>query len=104
MFAIIKTGGKQYRVSAGQVLRVESINADPGATIDFDQVLMINDQDNVDVGAPIIKGATVKAEVVNHGRFPKIEIIKMKRRKHHMKRQGHRQNFTEVKITEIKRG
>lgn len=104
MFAIIKTGGKQYRVTEGQVLRVESLMAEAGATVNFDQVLMINDQDNFNFGAPTIEGATVTAEVVNHGRGKKIRIIKMKRRKHHMKRQGHRQNFTEVKITGIAGG
>jgi large subunit ribosomal protein L21 len=101
MLAIIKTGGKQYKVSAGQVLKVESLEALPGDVVSFDQVLMIADENKNTVGAPFIKGATVTAEVMTNGRAKKICIIKMKRRKHHMKRQGHRQNFTQVKITGI---
>lgn len=103
MLAIIKTGGKQYKVTAGQLLKVECLGAAPGDIIDFDQVMMIADDgdQNVKLGAPFIKGAKVSAEVIANGRAPKISIIKLKRRKHHMKRQGHRQNFTQVKITGI---
>lgn len=101
MLAIIRTGGKQYKVTAGQVLKVESLEAAPGDVVSFDQVLMIADENQQQVGAPFIKGAKVSAEVIANGRARKISIIKLKRRKHHMKRQGHRQNFTQVKITGI---
>jgi large subunit ribosomal protein L21 len=101
MYAVIKTGGKQYRVAAGEKLMVESLTADVGKTISFDEVLMIGDGDKITVGAPLVKGGAVKAEVVSHGRGDKIRIIKHRRRKHYHKEQGHRQNFTEVKITEI---
>ena len=101
MIAVIKTGGKQYRVAPDQLLKVESIVANEGDVVDFNEVLMISG-DTIKLGKPFIEGANVKAEVVRHGRARKINILKFKRRKHHMKRQGHRQNFTEVKITEIK--
>ena len=102
MLAVIKTGGKQYKVTEGQLLKVETFGAaEPGDVVSFDQVLMISDENQQSVGAPFIKGATVSAEVIANGRARKICIIKMKRRKHHMKRQGHRQNFTQVKITGI---
>jgi large subunit ribosomal protein L21 len=101
MYAVILTGGKQYKVSEGQVLRVEKLVVDEGATIEFDQVLMVGQEGDMQVGAPYVEGAKVAAEVVAQGRAKKIKIIKFKRRKHHMKRMGHRQSFTEVKITGI---
>lgn len=101
MYAIIKSGGKQYRVSEGQTLKLESLQTEPGKPVKFNEVLMVANGDNIEVGTPFIKGATVSAEVLQHGRHKKIEIIKLKRRKHHMKHQGHRQNFTEVKIKSI---
>ncbi len=101
MHAIIKTGGKQYRVAKSQVLKVENIDKELEQSFEFDKVLMIVDGDRVEVGNPFISGVTVKAEVIEKGRGPKLEILKFKRRKHHMKRQGHRQAYTKVKITEI---
>lgn len=101
MYAVIKSGGKQHRVKEGQVVRLEKIEAETGATIDFEDVLMVADGDNVTLGTPVVAGAVVSGEVVNHGRAKKVNIIKFKRRKHHMKRQGHRQWFTEVKINGI---
>lgn len=101
MYAVIKSGGKQHRVKEGQVVRLEKIEAETGATIDFEDVLMVADGDNVTLGTPVVSGAVVSGEVVNHGRAKKVNIIKFKRRKHHMKRQGHRQWFTEVKINGI---
>jgi large subunit ribosomal protein L21 len=101
MYAVIKTGGKQYRVAAGEKLSIESLEADVGKTISFAEVLMIGDGDKVTVGAPLVKGGLVKAEVLAHGRGDKIRIVKHRRRKHYHKEQGHRQNFTQVKITEI---
>ena len=101
MYAIIKTGGKQYRVSPGDALRVETLDAAVGATVDFDQVLMVGEGDSAKVGAPLVDGAKVSAEVLEHGRADKVHILKFRRRKHHMKRQGHRQNYTAVRITDI---
>lgn len=101
MYAVIKTGGKQYRVAEGQRLKVETVGSSVGDTVNFEQVLMIGDGDNLKIGNPLVKGALVKAEVIKHGRTKKIDIIKFRRRKHHMKHMGHRQNFTEVKITGI---
>ncbi|AOE50110.1 50S ribosomal protein L21 [Kangiella sediminilitoris] len=101
MYAVIKSGGKQHRVKEGQVVRLEKIEAETGATINFEDVLMVADGDNVTIGTPLVDGAVVSAEVVDHGRAKKVNIIKFKRRKHHMKRQGHRQWFTEVKINGI---
>ena len=101
MYAVIKTGGKQYRVAPGESLQVESLTADVGSAITFDDVLMVADGDSVRVGSPLVEGATVKAEVTAHGRGDKIRIVKHRRRKHYHKEQGHRQNFTAVKITEI---
>ena len=102
MYAVIKTGGKQYRVSEGSVLRVEKVDAEEGASLDLDKVLMIADGEEVKIGAPYVEGGKVTATVKAHGRGDKVKIIKFRRRKHHMKRQGHRQWFTEVKITGIK--
>lgn len=101
MFAVIKTGGKQYRVKAGDILKLEQLTADVGSKVSFDQVLMLTDGDNVTCGSPFIDKAIVDAEVLEHGRHKKIKIIKFRRRKHHMKQMGHRQNYTQVKITAI---
>ena len=101
MYAVIKTGGKQYRVASGEVLKVETLVADVGSIVSFDQVLMVGEGESVKIGAPTVAGGLVKAEVVAHGRGDKIRIIKHRRRKHYHKEQGHRQNFTQVKITEI---
>ena len=102
MYAVIASGGKQHRVEEGEVLRLEKIEAETGATISFDQVLMVANGDDVKIGTPVVGGATVEAEVVAHGRGDKVTIVKFRRRKHSMKRQGHRQWYTEVKITGIK--
>lgn len=101
MYAVIKTGGKQYKVAPGEQLRIESLTAAVGDTVSFGDVLMIADGEHFTVGAPTVAGGAVKAEVLAHGRGDKIRIIKHRRRKHYHKEQGHRQNFTEVKITEI---
>lgn len=101
MYAIIKTGGKQYRVQQGETLHVESLEAQVGDTVDFDEVLMLGEGEDARVGTPTVDGAKVRAEVVEQGRGEKIRIVKFRRRKHHMKTQGHRQNFTAVRITEI---
>lgn len=101
MYAVIKTGGKQYKVAEGQTVRVEKLEADAGATVEFDQVLMIAEGGDVKVGTPVLEGAKVTAEVESQGRAKKVEIIKFRRRKHSMKRQGHRQYYTDVKITGI---
>jgi large subunit ribosomal protein L21 len=101
MYAVIKTGGKQYRVSQGDTLRVETIDANSGDSIEFDQVLMVGEGENVKIGTPLVEGGKVTATIKAHGRGKKIEIIKFRRRKHHMKRMGHRQNYTEVEITGI---
>ncbi|MEC9362513.1 MAG: 50S ribosomal protein L21 [Sinimarinibacterium flocculans] len=101
MYAVIKTGGKQYRVAQGQTLKVESLTADVGSTVSFDEVLMIGEGEQVKVGTPKVEGGSVTAEVLAHGRGEKIRIVKHRRRKHYHKEQGHRQNFTEVKITAI---
>ena len=101
MYAVIETGGKQYRVAEGDKVRVEKLDAETGASIDLAKVLMIADGAEVKVGKPFLEGTKVTAEVTSHGRGDKVTIIKFRRRKHHMKRQGHRQWFTELKITGI---
>ena len=101
MYAVVKTGGKQYRVVAGDKLKVEQIPADVGAEVILDQVLMVGEGESVRLGQPILSGASVKATVVSHGRGEKVKIFKMRRRKHYQKHQGHRQNFTELKIDSI---
>ena len=101
MYAVIKTGGKQYRVEQGDLLKVEKIEVAPGETLSFDEVLLVADGDNVKVGQPLLDGAKVTAEVVSQGRHDKIKIVKFRRRKHYRKQQGHSQWFTEVKITAI---
>jgi large subunit ribosomal protein L21 len=101
MYAVIQTGGKQYRVKSGEQVKVESLAAEVGATVSFDRVLMLGEGDGVKVGAPFLSGAAVKATVVAQGRGEKIRIFKLRRRKHYAKTQGHRQGFTEVRIDEI---
>ena len=101
MYAVIKSGGKQYNVAPGEKLRVEQLSADVGAEVVLDQVLMVGEGDSVRLGQPIVTGATVKATVVGHGRGDKVTIFKMRRRKHYQKHQGHRQNYTELKIDSI---
>ena len=101
MYAVIKTGGKQYRVMQGETLRVEKIEADVGAAITFDQVLLVGEGEGITVGAPLVAGATVAATIKAHGRADKIRVIKFRRRKHHMKQMGHRQHYTEVEIGEV---
>jgi len=101
MYAVIVTGGKQYRVSQGDKVRVEKLDAAEGDSVELDKVLMIVDGDDIKIGAPAIEGGKVTAEVKTHGRSDKINIIKFRRRKHHMKRQGHRQAYTELEITGI---
>ncbi len=102
MYAVIVAGGKQHRVEEGETLRIEKIETATGENVDFDQVLLVASGDDVKVGAPTVKGAKVSAEVVAHGRGEKVKIIKFRRRKHSMKQQGHRQWYTEIKITGIK--
>jgi len=104
MYAVIVTGGKQYRVEEGEVLRVEKLPADEGATVEFDRVLMVGEGDAVQVGDPVVDGARVSATVRGHGRGDKVRIIKFKRRKHYMRRQGHRQDYTEIEVTAIAAG
>ena len=98
MYAVIKTGGKQYKVAAGEKIKIEQIAADVGQEIVIDQVLAVGDGAELQVGAPWVAGASVMATVVAHGRHDKVRIFKMRRRKHYQKRQGHRQNFTEIEI------
>jgi large subunit ribosomal protein L21 len=101
MYAVIKTGGKQYRVSAGNKIKVEQIPADVGSEITLDQVLMVGEGESVKIGSPVVAGAAVKVTVLSHGRHDKIKIFKMRRRKHYQKHQGHRQNYTEIRIDGI---
>ena len=104
MHAVIKTGGKQYRVTAGDKLNVETLAVDAGGDFEFEQVLMLADGDQVEIGTPFIAGARVTAKVVEHGRGEKIRVVKFKRRKHYRRQMGHRQNYTRVEITGIARG
>ena len=104
MQAVFRTGGKQYRVSEGDKIRVESLKAEAGDAVEFDQVLMLVDGDSSKIGAPTVDGGKVSAKVLSNGRGNKVEIIKFRRRKHHMKRQGHRQAFTEIEVTGISAG
>ncbi len=101
MYAVIKTGGKQYRVSAGQKLKIEQIPADIGQEIALDQVLSVGEGDAIKIGTPFVAGASVKATVLAQGRHKKVTIFKMRRRKHYKKTQGHRQNFTEIRIDSV---
>ena len=101
MYAVIKTGGKQYKVATGEKLKVEQIPADVGTEIVIDQVLAVGEGEQLSVGAPLVSGATVSAKILSHGRHDKVRIFKMRRRKHYQKRQGHRQNYTELFIAKI---
>ena len=101
MYAVIKTGGKQYKVEAGATLKVEKLLGEVGSSVIIDKVLMIADGESTTIGAPLIAGATVNATVVSHGRADKVMIFKFRRRKHYRKTQGHRQSFTEIQIGEI---
>jgi len=101
MYAVIKSGGKQYRVQSGEQVRVESLPGEVGSAVSFEEVLLVGSGDTVKVGAPLVSGAKVKATVVSHGRGDKVMIFKMRRRKHFQKSAGHRQNFTEVRIDDI---
>ena len=101
MYAVIRTGGKQYRVASGEKIKVEQIPAEVGAAITLDQVLMVGEGESVKIGAPLVSGAQVTATVLAQGRHRKVKIFKMRRRKHYQKHQGHRQNYTELKIEAI---
>jgi large subunit ribosomal protein L21 len=101
MYAVIKTGGKQYKVAAGDKIKVEQMPADIGAEVTIDQVLAVGAGDQLSVGAPLVAGATVSATVLSQGRHDKVRIFKMRRRKHYQKRQGHRQNYTELFVSRI---
>jgi large subunit ribosomal protein L21 len=101
MYAVIKTGGKQYRVVTGEKLKVEQLAADVGAEIVLNDVLVLADGDDVKMGTPLVSGVAVTARVVGHGRGEKVRIFKMRRRKHYRKTQGHRQNYTEIEIVGI---
>jgi len=98
MHAVVLTGGKQYRVKQGQIVRVEKIEAETGANIKLEKVLMLSDGENFKIGAPYLEGAQVEATILRHGRAKKVKIIKFKRRKHHMKHMGHRQWFTDIRV------
>ncbi|MBT3308685.1 MAG: 50S ribosomal protein L21 [Gammaproteobacteria bacterium] len=101
MYAVIKTGGKQYRVTEGETLRVEKLAVEEGGDVEFDQVLMVADGDDIKIGAPLVDGGKVTATVIANARAKKVKIIKFRRRKHHRKQMGHRQSYTEIKITGI---
>lgn len=101
MYAVIVTGGKQYRVMAGEVLRVEKLDVEAGSSVELNNVLMLGDGEKITIGTPNIAGAKVSATVKSHGRLDKIRIVKFRRRKHHRKQMGHRQHFTEIQITGI---
>ncbi len=104
MYAVIKTGGKQYRVSEGDILKVEKLDVEDGASVEFDQVLMVSGDDEVRVGTPMLEGSRVQATVLRSGKADKVTVIKFKRRKNYKRTKGHRQPFTEVKITGISAG
>lgn len=101
MYAVVYSGGKQYRVQEGDILKLESLPEEVGSTISFEKILMVGTGDKITLGRPYLDGCKVTATVVSHGRHKKIEIIKFRRRKHHEKWQGHRQNYTEIEIKEI---
>jgi large subunit ribosomal protein L21 len=101
MYAVVKTGGKQYRVSAGEKLKIEQITADVGQEIVLAEVLLVADGESLKMGTPLVSGAQVKAKVLKHGRGDKVHIYKLRRRKHYRKSQGHRQNYTEIEILGI---
>ncbi len=102
MYAVIATGGKQYRVTEGETLKVEKIAGEEGSEIELDQVLMVADGDKIQVGTPVLDKGTVTATIKSHGRGKKVEIVKFRRRKHHRKQMGHRQSYTEIEVTKIK--
>ena len=102
MYAVIKTGGKQYKVSEGETLKIEKLEVEPGKKVTFNEILMIADGENVQVGSPLVEKASVEAKVISQGKGKKVNILKFRRRKHSMKQQGHRQLFTEIKIGKIK--
>ena len=102
MYAVFKTGGKQYRVSEGETLKIEKLEVDPGKKVTFNEVLMIADGENVQVGSPLVDKASVEAKVISQGKGKKVNILKFRRRKNSMKQQGHRQLFTEIQIGKIK--
>ena len=104
MYAVIATGGKQYRVTKDATLRVEKLNAEPGATVEFGEVLMLGEGADVKLGTPLLKGGKVLATVVRHGKGAKVSIVKFRRRKHYLRQGTHRQQFTEVKVTDISHG
>ena len=104
MYAVIQTGGKQYRVAEGDTLRVELLSVEAGADIELDKVLMVADGDQVKVGTPYLADGKVAAKVIAHGRGEKVRIVKFRRRKHHLKRAGHRQSYTELSVTGISAG
>jgi len=101
MYAVIKTGGKQYKVAAGEKIKVELLDAEVGAEVVLDQVLAVGNGGELKVGAPLVAGASVKATVVDHGKHDKVRIFKLRRRKHYKKSQGHRQNYTELLISAV---
>ena len=101
MYAVFKTGGKQYRATTGDVIKVEKLDAEKGATVELDQVLMVGEGEDVKIGTPFLEGGKVTATVVDHGRRDKIKVIKFKRRKNYRKQMGHRQYFTQIEITGI---
>jgi large subunit ribosomal protein L21 len=101
MYAVIKAGGKQYRVSTGEKLRLERIDAEVGAEVQLSDVLLVGSGDSVKVGTPLVTGVSVTGKIMSHGRGEKVHIFKLRRRKHYQKRQGHRQSYTEVQITAI---
>ncbi|AIY43606.1 MAG: 50S ribosomal protein L21 [Collimonas sp.] len=101
MYAVIKTGGKQYKIVAGEKLKIEQIPADIGTELTIDQVLAVGAGDTIKFGAPLVEGATVSVKVLAQGRHDKVKIFKMRRRKHYQKHQGHRQNYTEIQIVSI---
>ena len=101
MYAVIKTGGKQYKVTAGETLKIERLAGDVGADVTLDQILAVGSGSDLVTGAPFVTGASVLASIVSHGRHEKVRIFKMKKRKHYQKRQGHRQSFTEIRISAI---
>lgn len=103
MFAVIESGGKQHRVQKGDVLRLEKLDAEAGASVTFDRVMLVGEGEDVTVGTPLVEGGSVTAEVLGHGRHDKITVIKFKRRKDYDKKQGHRQHYTEIKVTGISR-
>ena len=101
MYAVISTGGKQYKLAQGDICRVEKLDAEEGASVELDKVLLVADGDNINIGTPFVEGGKVTATVKSHGRAKKVEIMKFKRRKHHQKKTGHRQYYTEIEVTGI---